>query len=565
MKNWVKTTKIGQKVTFSRLFTVLLLLLCALSGAAVAQGGPESALVVRAAKGVVQINSLGGTQHLGTGFVYAENGQILTAYSQIAGRNRFEIRMSEGPSEVATPVFFAELRSYNVMHDLAVLQVYADLSGSLLDGAALARVLRSRQAVAPGVMMASEADVPAMGDGVGVLGFPTQGEGLLMYTNGVISGVQRGEVSGRVSLFRIHTTAVVAPGAAGGVLLDRRGRVAGLALASGGEEGWAGVFSQVLPMAAVRTLLSSSDMTPHTFDRSLPEVERLNEFDFTQLPNYGVVELSAGFLPDPHDLPAIAGGTITADHLSNACVGYASAAPDFRLIWSGTTENLNLSFITNDDSGDATLIVRGPDGTWFCNDDSEFGGFNPLVNLTAPLEGQYDIWIGTYSQTDYINGTLRISEVYSASLVGQVLGETLDPSLDASYGVLDLAAGFRNDPASLQGTAGGPNDITDTMPELSCFGHFGTAPDFRVQWTGSTAGLRMFFEAEEEGQDAVILINTPSGEWLCNDDGHEFTVNPMLDLNGQGEGEYTIWIGSYGMGEFIDGLFSVTTTGKLPR
>jgi len=566
MKKWDNMAKSGiQSFLFARHLMFVVLLLTTWSGSVAAQVGPESALIARASRAVVQINTLGGTQHLGTGMVYAENGQILTVYSQVAGRNRFQVRMTASASEVAAPAFLAELHSYDVTTDLAVLRIYANVDGSALDAAGAGRALRSRQAVAPGVVMAPQADVPGLGDGAGVVGFPREGGGLLMYTGGVISSVQRGEVAGRQSLSRISTTAAVADGAAGGMVLDRRGRVAGMALAVGGESYVGPVFFHVLPIQAIRDVLASNTMTRHTYDVNMPEPERTDVFDITQNPNYGVIQLSAGFLPDPYEASALAGGDINAGHLENYCVGNASAAPDFRLDWTGRGDDLHIAFRA-DDSGDATLIIRLPDGSWSCNDDSEFGGFNPIVSIESAATGIYDIWIGTYNSDVFVQGTLRISEIYSEELVDAAgTGEALDPFSDPNYGQLDLAAGFRNDPATIEGIAGGPNDISTTMPQIGCFGHFSTAPDFRVQWTGSTQGLRMFFEATEEGEDSVILINTPDGQWLCNDDAHEYSVNPMLDLNGYGEGQYDIWVGSYNAGSFIQGVFSVTTTGRLPR
>jgi len=57
------------------------------------------------------------------------------------------------------------------------------------------------------------------------------------------------------------------------------------------------------------------------------------------------------------------------------------------------------------------LVVNGPDGTWYCDDD---GGedSNPSVELT-PAVGRYEIWIGTCSEGEIKKAVPGISEVTS--------------------------------------------------------------------------------------------------------------------------------------------------------
>jgi hypothetical protein len=47
---------------------------------------------------------------------------------------------------------------------------------------------------------------------------------------------------------------------------------------------------------------------------------------------------------------------------------------------------------------DTVLLVNTPDGEWHCNDD--FSGLDPALTFETPQEGQYDIWVGTFSATD---------------------------------------------------------------------------------------------------------------------------------------------------------------------
>ena len=74
-------------------------------------------------------------------------------------------------------------------------------------------------------------------------------------------------------------------------------------------------------------------------------------------------------------------------------IGQISNAPDFEVTYS--SGSLPLVFRTQANS-DTTLIVNGPDGLWYCDDDSG-EGLNAQVTFTKPQSGTYDIWVGTYS------------------------------------------------------------------------------------------------------------------------------------------------------------------------
>jgi hypothetical protein len=108
-------------------------------------------------------------------------------------------------------------------------------------------------------------------------------------------------------------------------------------------------------------------------------------------PSYGSVSLSPGFMPDPYEIDVVAGGSIDAASIEGNCVGMIADAPDFRLQYTGGGSQLFVGVVS---STDTTLVVNGPDGTWYCDDDSN--GFNPVVGGDSPDAGQYDIWVGTY-------------------------------------------------------------------------------------------------------------------------------------------------------------------------
>ncbi|MGZ8312893.1 MAG: hypothetical protein ACXWUP_00310 [Allosphingosinicella sp.] len=133
--------------------------------------------------------------------------------------------------------------------------------------------------------------------------------------------------------------------------------------------------------------------------------------DFNANPNFGTVNLRSGYTPDPHVVSVRSGGGIDAERLSNNCRGFISSAPDVRLNYNaGSSFPLILSV---DSGADTTLVVNGPDGSWYCDDDGGSRGLNPALRFNRPMSGRYEIWVGTYGSRDLRPAQLHISEVSS--------------------------------------------------------------------------------------------------------------------------------------------------------
>lgn len=125
-------------------------------------------------------------------------------------------------------------------------------------------------------------------------------------------------------------------------------------------------------------------------------------------PTYGTISLSSGFAPDPYVVSLDAGGSISASSIG--CTGYIANAPDLRLNYrAGDSLPLIIS-VTSE--ADTTLVINTPNGGWACNDDGG-NGSNPSIRFNAPQTGQYDIWVGTYSNGGIRPADLHISEIYS--------------------------------------------------------------------------------------------------------------------------------------------------------
>ncbi|RZI98346.1 MAG: peptidase S1 [Brevundimonas sp.] len=129
--------------------------------------------------------------------------------------------------------------------------------------------------------------------------------------------------------------------------------------------------------------------------------------DYNADPNYGDITLSPGFTPDPHLVSLRAGGDISATAAGSGCSGYITSAPDFRLVWDGKGSlNLKISVLSK---ADTTLVVNGPNGEWYCDDDTGEDN-NPLITLSS-IAGRYEIWVGTYSSGDPAPAVLSVSEI----------------------------------------------------------------------------------------------------------------------------------------------------------
>jgi len=123
-------------------------------------------------------------------------------------------------------------------------------------------------------------------------------------------------------------------------------------------------------------------------------------------PAFGTLNLSSGFANDPRTVNVTAGGQRNASGLGDGCVGSIADAPDVRVNYQAGSLPLNF-FVTAGE--DTTLVINGPDGQWYCNDDTN--GVNPVVTFAQPDSGQYDVYIGHYGQGAHIPAQLHVSEV----------------------------------------------------------------------------------------------------------------------------------------------------------
>lgn len=306
-------------------------------------------------------------------------------------------------------------------------------------------------------------------------------------------------------------------------------------------------------------------------------------------PNYGTYPLEAGFLPDPYIITMLSGGEVDAATAISGgqCLGNVTSNPDIKIEWSGSTANLRLFYASE---GDTTLIVQLPNGQFLCNDDGQDSllPFQPILDIANPVSGTYSVWVGTYAPTQenpFIPGYLVITELpfvpggIDSPLLGtgsltqgsqppappttpnQQTGAGLNFNAQPNYGTANLSAGFQPDPHTANVVSGGPVDtLTQNLGNPACRGFVANAPDYAVNWSGASQLLRIFFVSQG---DTTLVIRTPSGQFVCNDDAATGGLNPMADITNPAAGQYLIWVGSFNPNETIQGTLVVTEIGSL--
>ncbi|MFN4100955.1 MAG: hypothetical protein ACK4GT_14370 [Pararhodobacter sp.] len=95
---------------------------------------------------------------------------------------------------------------------------------------------------------------------------------------------------------------------------------------------------------------------------------------------------------DPRVIFDIAASDTDAFGMGDGCVGYITPSqPDLVV---DTTEGLPQLMVYMVSDADGTLVISGPDGELYCNDD--FEGLNPGVMIPNPQPGAYAVFAGTY-------------------------------------------------------------------------------------------------------------------------------------------------------------------------
>jgi hypothetical protein len=119
-------------------------------------------------------------------------------------------------------------------------------------------------------------------------------------------------------------------------------------------------------------------------------------------------------------------------------------------------------------------------------------------------------------------------------------------------------AGFPLDPFIISLQAGGPVNASTVAKE--CKGFVTKNPTVSVDYKGKADMLKVFFYSDG---DPVLIVRTPDGKVLCNDNTHLALLDPTVTLMKPGAGRYDIWVGSALARDLIPGFLAFTGHGDV--
>ena len=225
------------------------------------------------------------------------------------------------------------------------------------------------------------------------------------------------------------------------------------------------------------------------------------------------------------------------------CAGHVDTdGPDVVLTVDQAQDVLSIYAMS---STDLTLSVLGPDDRWSCNDDTF--GLNPAITYNNAMPGEYRIWVGSFGANR--RGTY---ELFATAGAPRWVDAELEPTAAPSAGYVSIGTGtdrgFRlpivmepgRIPARSFSDGFCPGFITPDRPTVI------------VTIEDSLPELTFYAVSDADG---MMLIQTPDGSLLCNDDFQG--LNPGIVINDGAPGDYAVWVGTYG-GRGGTGTFGVT-------
>ena len=101
---------------------------------------------------------------------------------------------------------------------------------------------------------------------------------------------------------------------------------------------------------------------------------------------------------------------------------------------------------------------------------------------------------------------------------------------------MDFLAALSPESYRIEIAAGGKINASDCISRAS--GYVSESPDLDLRGRAS----RLYFNVEAEG-DTTLLVNTPEGEWLYDDDSGP-GLDPEIVVRNPEPGIYSVWVGA---------------------
>ncbi len=276
-------------------------------------------------------------------------------------------------------------------------------------------------------------------------------------------------------------------------------------------------------------------------------------------PAYGTYEMASPFDPDPFVVNVTAGGEVRVYENIEGCTGHVAMAPDVRFNFvAGTGLPLTFAAVSETDQ-DVTLLINGPDGSWYCNDDSG-GTLNSGLTFNNPQSGQYDVWVGTFDEGASFPTVVGVTETVTDGSAPQAeysmgtwIGDAPVTNAGPLAGAAELWAGFEPDPYRVQVMAGGEMEASQWGE--NCVGYIPGQPHFELAYNAGTDFPLIL--SVNSMSDTTLLVQAPNGMTYCDDDSGNGGLNPSLSFSAPMTGVYYIYVGTYG-GDIQPGTLNIS-------
>lgn len=213
------------------------------------------------------------------------------------------------------------------------------------------------------------------------------------------------------------------------------------------------------------------------------------------------------------------------------------------VLFSNGTANLATEF-----SSQETPIIDL--GTWVDNGDDTI-----TVTLTGRPEREFDApIIVTFQREDDFLQSVGSEDLFGSEGLRLRLAADVARDVGASLVSIDLEAGFPLDPTFVSVQAGG--EVDASLLASHCTGFINRQPVVTVNLADTVPYAEVFFVSDS---DPTLVVLTPDGQLLCNDDWHKDVLDPAIELADAAPGVYRIWVGSYAKNQLIPGVLALTT------
>ncbi len=129
--------------------------------------------------------------------------------------------------------------------------------------------------------------------------------------------------------------------------------------------------------------------------------------------NFDTLNLSPGFSRADGTVRGFTGGSYSLSSIANRdrdgtrCLGFGDTQPDHIMVLQKDFSQLQLKVDTQ--GKDTTLVVKGPNNTTLCGDDTG-SSKDASINASKWPAGTYEVWVGTFDANARWKYTLTVQQ-----------------------------------------------------------------------------------------------------------------------------------------------------------